>query len=155
MSVKRLQREAAGVDLAAFGHELHQRVVEVLMSGECLVADLGKTALDAEGDAGAIQQDRGLETLAHQARGLQHVDEADRAFEGDRVKRHQGFFTGVCFDVFENFLFVVDQDVALFASGYRYGWHGALLALARTSSRAEQGIATDVPIDVLPNGSSK
>src|SRR5271154_5337884 len=58
MAVQRLQRETARVDLAAFGHELDQRVVEVLVTRKRLVAEFRKAALYAERHAWAVQQDR-------------------------------------------------------------------------------------------------
>ena len=79
-------------------------VVEILVTRKRLVAELREAALHAERDAGAVKQDRGLEALAHQARGLQQVDEADRAFEGDGVERDQRLFAGLGFHVLENLL---------------------------------------------------
>src|SRR5882757_11287092 len=83
MPVQRLEGEAAGIDLAAVGHDLLDAVVEVEVPGEGLVAELGKAALDAEGHARAVEQNRGLEPLLDEAGGLEEIDETDRAFEGD------------------------------------------------------------------------
>ncbi len=110
-------------------------VVEVLVAGERLVAELGKAALHAERNAGTVEQDRGLETFAHQARGLQHVDETDRAFEGDGVKCNERLFAGLGFDVFKYLLLVIDEKVTLLVGGLCDGWHVALLALGPVAGR--------------------
>src|SRR5271170_6844283 len=60
VTVKHLQREAAAIDLAAFGHELGQLVAEVLRTGKRFIAELRKAALDAERNAWSVKQDRGL-----------------------------------------------------------------------------------------------
>ena len=80
------------------------------MAGEGFVADLGKAALHAERDAGAIEQHGGLEALAQQAGRLQQVDEADRALEGDSMEGDERFFAGIRLDVLEHLLFIVDQN---------------------------------------------
>src|SRR5262249_11960106 len=54
VTVKRLQRKAARIDLAAFAHELGQLIVEVLVAREGFVAEFWKAALDAERDSGSI-----------------------------------------------------------------------------------------------------
>src|SRR6516165_6699721 len=71
VTVQRLQRKAAGIDLAALGHELGQLVVEVLRARKCFVAELGKPALHAERHAGAIEENSGLEAFALQPQRLQ------------------------------------------------------------------------------------
>jgi hypothetical protein len=53
--------------------------------------------LHAERDARAIQEDRGLESLALKARRLQEIDEADRAFESDRVEGDKSLSPGCAF----------------------------------------------------------
>ena len=68
VAVERLQGETAGIDLAAFAHELGELIVEVVMPGKRLVADFGKAALHAERHAGAIEKDRGLEPFAQEPR---------------------------------------------------------------------------------------
>ena len=49
-----------------------------------------------------------------QARRLQHVDEADRALEGDGVERDQRLFAGRGLDVLEDLLLVVDEKLSFF-----------------------------------------
>jgi hypothetical protein len=44
--------EAAGIDFATLGDELCNLIVEVLSPLKRFIADLGKAALNAEGDAG-------------------------------------------------------------------------------------------------------
>src|SRR5882672_11204816 len=61
VTVKRLQRKAARIDLAAFPHELGQLIVEVLVARKGFVAEFRKAALDAERHAGSIEEDRGRE----------------------------------------------------------------------------------------------
>jgi hypothetical protein len=92
--IERLQREAAGIGLAALGDELGDLIVEVLSAWKGFVADLRKAALDAKGDAWPIKQNGGLEAFAEKAGRLKQVDEADRALEGDRVERDEGFSPG-------------------------------------------------------------
>src|SRR5450830_1083247 len=77
MTVQRLQGKTAGIDLAAFFHELGDLLVEVLMTGKRFVAQGREVALDTQGNAGTVQQDRGVEALALQAGGLQQIDETD------------------------------------------------------------------------------
>ncbi len=128
MAVERLQREAAGVDLAAFGHELGELVVEVLRAGKGLVAELRKTALNAQGHARAIEQNRRLEAFALEPQRLQDIDETDGAFEGDGVECDQRLLARLGFDVFEHLLFVIDQIVALLVGRHGHSGHGPLLA---------------------------
>jgi hypothetical protein len=71
------------------------------------------------------------------------------------VKRHQCFFAGLGFDVFENLLFVVDEKITLLVGRLCYGRHVALLALSRTSAGPAKSFATDVPIDGLHTDVSK
>jgi hypothetical protein len=127
VAVQRLQREAACVHLAAFGDELGDLVVEVQVAGEGLVAQRGKAALHAQRHAGAVQQDRGLEALALQPRGLQQVDEADRAFEGDGVEGDERLLAGFGLDVGEDLLFVVDEELAFLVQRVGDSWAWWLL----------------------------
>ncbi len=73
-----------------------------------------------------------LEALALQAERLQHVDEADRAFESDGMERDQGLFARCGFDVLEDLFFVVDQEVTFLMSGRGHGRHVVLLAKSGT-----------------------
>jgi G3E family GTPase len=114
VAVERLQREAARVDLASFAHELLDLRVEVEVPRERLVAELRKAALHAERHARPVEQDGRLETFAFQAHRLQQVHEPDRAFEGHRVERDQGFFPWFGLHVLEDLLLVVDQEVTGF-----------------------------------------
>src|SRR5450755_1920939 len=155
VSVERLQRKTAGIDLAAFCHELDQRVVEILMTGKCLVPNFREATLHAERHARTVQENRSLEAFAHQPRGLQHIDETDRAFERDRMKCHQCLFARFGFDVLENLLFVIDQKVTLLARRHCYSWHVVLLAIVPGVGRAcREDIATGVPIEFLLSRSS-
>ena len=88
----------------------------------------GKPALHAERHAGAVEQDGGLEAFAMKAQRLKHIDQADRAFERDGVKRHQSFFARLRFDVLKDFFFVVDQKVTLLMRRHGDGGHDLLLA---------------------------
>src|SRR5260370_35025310 len=117
VTVKRLQRKAARIDLAAFAHELGQLIVEVLVTRKGFVAEFRKAALDAERHAGSIEEDRGRQALALEAQRLQHVHETNRALEGDGVKGNEGLLARLGFDVLEHLLFIVDQVVALLMSG--------------------------------------
>ena len=108
------------------------------MTRKCFVADLRKAALHAKRDTGTVKQDGGLEALAHQARGLQHIDEPDRALKGDGVKRDQRFFAGFRFHIFENLLFVIDEIVAFLAGWHCYGWHVPLLVIVPGVGRARR-----------------
>src|SRR3954470_12368477 len=94
VTVQRLQREAAGVDLAAFGHELRDLVIEVLMPRERGIPERREAALHAQRDARPVEQHRGLESLALQTRRLQQVDEADRTFERDGVEGDERLLAG-------------------------------------------------------------
>src|SRR6202048_3126503 len=128
VTVERLQRKAACIDLAAFAHELGQLIVEVLVTRKGFVTKLWKAALNAERHAWPIEKDRGLEALGLQTQRLKHVHEADPAFEGDGVKGDEGFLTRLGLDVLEHLLFVVDQVVALLMRGRSDGRHVLLLA---------------------------
>jgi hypothetical protein len=94
--------------------------------GKGLVAERREAALHAERDAGAVQQDGGLEALALQARGLQQVDEADRAFEGDGVEGDERFLARFGLNVFEDLLFVVDEVFACGVRGFEDFGHEVL-----------------------------
>jgi len=65
--VQSLQREPAGINFAAFGHEFVDLVGVVLMARKSLVAQARKAALNAQRYARPIQQDRGFKALALQA----------------------------------------------------------------------------------------
>src|SRR3984957_298679 len=134
--VKRLQREAAGIDFAALGDELRDLIVEVLSAWERFVADFGKAALDAEGDAWPVEQNGGLEAFALKAGRLKQVDEADRAFEGDRVERHEGLFPGLRLDVLENLFLIVDEGVAFLVGRMSDRWHRGLAFRLRAGPSA-------------------
>src|ERR1700736_2145729 len=116
VTVEGLQGKSAGVDLAAFAHELGQLIVEVQMARERLIAELWEAALYAERHAGTIEQHRGGEAFALKAQRLQHVHQADRTFEGGGVERDQGLLARCGFDVLENLLLVVDQEITLLVS---------------------------------------
>lgn len=98
VAVQCLQGEAAGVDLAALVHEALELIVEVLCAGERLVADLGEAALDAEGDAGSIQEDGRFISFAGEADRLKDVHEADGAFERDGVESDESLLAGFGFE---------------------------------------------------------
>jgi putative flavoprotein involved in K+ transport len=112
VAIERLQSEAAGIDLAALIHELLQTGVEVEMAVEGRVAELGKTALNAESDARTIEQDRGFKPFVDQTTRLQQIDQADGSFKGHGVKSNQRFFTRFGFDIGEHLLLVVDEEIA-------------------------------------------
>src|SRR5260370_3318921 len=85
VTVKRLQRKAARIDLAAFTHELGQLIVEVLVARKGFVAEFRKAAQDAEGHAGSIEEDRSRDALQLEAQRLKHVHETNRALEDNVV----------------------------------------------------------------------
>ncbi len=111
MAIEGLQGKATGIDLAALVHELLQPCVEVEMAIEGGVAELGKTALHAEGDARSVKQDRGFKPFIDQATRLQQVDQTDGSFKGDGVKRDQRFFTRFGFHIGEHLLLVVHEKI--------------------------------------------
>src|ERR1700733_3277315 len=74
VAVQRLQREPAGIGLAALGHELRDLIVEVLSAREGFIADLRKAALHAESDAWAIEQNGGFEAFAEKAGRLNKIN---------------------------------------------------------------------------------
>ena len=123
MAVQRLERETARIDLAAFRDELRDLVVEILMARKRLVAELGKAALDAERDAGAIKQDRRLKALALQPRRLQQVHEPDGAFESHGMEGDERFFSRLRLHILENLLFVINQKITLFMGRRGHSWH--------------------------------
>src|SRR5258707_1884778 len=125
VAVEGLQREPAGVDFAVLAHELRDLVVEVLSAGEGFVAELRETALHAERDARAVKQDRGLESLALKARRLQEIDEADRAFESDRVESDKGLLSRLRLYVLKDLLLIIDQKIPLLMGGSGDCWHCA------------------------------
>src|SRR5262245_61727318 len=141
VTVKRLQRKAARIDLAAFAHELGELIVEVLVARKRFVAEFRKAALDAEGHAGSIEEDRGFEALALEAQRLKHVHEANRTFEGDGMKGNEGFLARLGLDVLKHLLFVVDQIVALLMSDRGDSRHVPLLA---------RELANQTPFPSLP-----
>src|SRR5690606_41730037 len=99
--VQRLQREPACVRFAAFTHELDELPVHREMSRESFVAQLGKTALNAQRHAWPIQQHRSLEALPVQPGCLQQIDQASRPFERHGVKRDQSLLPRLGFDVWK------------------------------------------------------
>src|SRR6266567_4164302 len=153
MAVERLQCEPAGIDLAAFIHEFCELVVEVLRAREGFVADLRKAALDTERDTGTVKQNRSLKTLPLQPQRLENIDEADGAFERDGVEGDECLLTGLCFDVLENLLFIVDKKVTLLTRGHVHCWHRHLLFTSGPPG-SRSGFAINVPSDVLHYKSS-
>src|SRR5580692_2110605 len=147
VAVQRLQRKAAGIGLATLGYELRDLVVEVLSAWEGFIANLRKAALYAKGDAWPVEENGGLEAFAEKAGRLKQVDEADRAFEGDRVERHEGFLAGLRLDVLENLFLIVDEGVAFLVSRVGNGWHDGLAFRLRAgpSAGAARGVAMAVP----------
>jgi len=123
VTVKRLKRKTAGVSFSALLHELHELVVEVLLARKCLVAELGKAALDSERNARAVKENAGFEAFTEKACSLKEVYEADRAFEGDGVKGDEGLLTRLSLDVREYLLFIVDEIVTFFVRGKIYCRH--------------------------------
>ncbi|MNM89712.1 hypothetical protein D3C81_1019460 [compost metagenome] len=87
------------------------------MPRERFVAERGESALQPERDAGPIEQNRRLESLALQSRGLKHVDEANGSFERHRMERDERLLARLGLHVFEHLLLVVDQEVAFLVCG--------------------------------------
>ena len=106
------------------------------------IPNLRESTLDAEKHAGAIEQDARVEALAHQARGLKHVDEADGPLEGHGVEGHERLLTGLGFDVFEDLLLVIDEEIPFFCvratrqQAWSAPYRGRLLCLTQA---ADQG----------------
>src|ERR1700722_5716197 len=150
VAVERLEREAARIDLSAFGHERPYLLIDHQMTGECLRSNLGKPPLDAEKHARPIEEDARIEALAHQARGLKHVDQADRPFEGHRVEGHERLFARLGFDVFEDLFLVVDEEISLFVRRCRDSRHGWLLSRAFALHYARPG-----PAEALERGADE
>src|ERR1700684_457524 len=147
VAVQRLQREPAGLGLAALGHELRYLIVEVLSALEGFIANLRKTALHAESDAWAIEQNGGFEAFAEKASRLKQIDEANRAFEGDGVECHKGFFAGLRLDVLENLFLIAEEGVAFLVGRMGDRWHRGLAFRLRAGSSAGAAscVATAVP----------
>lgn len=123
LAIQRLGREAAGIDLAAFRHELGESFVHQEMTWESLIAKRWEAFLESHGDAWAIEQDGGLVTFAQQASGDERVDETDGTFMGDAMKGDESFLAWIGLHIFEDFFFIVDEDVAVFVSGVGNFWH--------------------------------
>jgi hypothetical protein len=150
VTVERLQREAAGVDLAALGHEFLDLCVEIQVSWEGFVAELGEAALHAQGDARPVEQHRRLEALALEPHRLQQVDETDRAFEGHRVERDERLFTGCRLDVFEHLLFVIDEEVTgLVGSSFDLGHDASVSDRSQCEPRATLRRASKTALSAL------
>src|SRR5580692_3977435 len=117
MAVERLEGETARVDLAPFGHERTHFLIDDQMTGKRFGAKLRKAPLDAEEHPWTIEEHARFESLSHEAYGLEHIDQADRAFESDCVKRDERFLARLGFDILEDLVFVVDEEVAILVSG--------------------------------------
>lgn len=124
LAVERLGGEAAGIHLAALGHECGEAFVDQKVPREGFVAQGRESPLKAERDAWPIKQDGGLVTFAQKPCGVQRIDEADGAFESDAVKGHERFLARIGLDVIKDLFFIVDQDVAIFVGGNVYCGHG-------------------------------
>ena len=135
VAVERLEREPARVDLAALGHEGADLLVDDEVPGERLGRELRKAPLDAEQHARPIQEDARLEPLPHQARGLQHVHEADRPLERHGMEGDERLLSGLGLHVFEYLLLVVDEEIAFLVLGQCDGGHGSLLRVVRVRGR--------------------
>ena len=61
--------------------------------------------------------------LRMQAGGLEQVDQADRALEGNGVEGDQGLFARLGFDILEDLLLVIDEKIAFRMGGVRDGGH--------------------------------
>src|SRR5258708_4657900 len=94
-----------------------------LVSRERFGAELGVAALDAQKNTRPVQEDARFESFSHEPRGLQHVDEANRALEGHGMEGDERLLSRCRFDVLENLLFVVDEVVALFVLRSVDRWH--------------------------------
>ena len=98
-------------------HELLQPCIEVQVTIKSRIAELGKSTHHTEGDAGAIQQDRGFKPFVDQTTGLQQIDQANGTFEGDCVKRDQGFFTRISLHIGKYFLLIVNKIISRLVGG--------------------------------------
>ena len=98
-------------------------IVEVLRAGEGLVADLGEAALDAEGDAGSIQEDGRFIAFARESDRLEDVHEANGALERDGVESDESLLAGFGFDILEDLFLVVYEEIAFLVCGRCYGCH--------------------------------
>ena len=113
MAIKRLKCKAARVDLTTLGHELFQVVGKVLMTRKGRIAQCRKSALDAKRDAGAVQQDGCLEPFPGQADGVEHIDEADGALEGNGVEGDKRLLARFRLHILKNLVFVIDEKIAV------------------------------------------
>src|SRR5580658_283021 len=136
VAIERLEGEAARVDLAPLGHEGTHLLIDDQMTWKRFGAELRKAPLDAEEHPRTIEEHARFESLSHEAYGLEHVDQADRAFEGDRVKSDERLLAGLGFDIFEDLLFVVDEEVAFLVSGQIDGRHDRILSRLSWTRRA-------------------
>ena len=117
MAVKRLQRETAGIDLSALIHEFLQACIEVEMAVKSSITKLGETTHHTEGDARAIEQNRGFKPFGDQTAGLQKIDQANRTFESNGVKRDQGLFTRLSLHIGKDFFLVVNKIIPRLVGG--------------------------------------
>src|SRR5262249_10281958 len=94
--------EPARVDRRTLLEERLDLPVPRQVAGESLGPDGRVAAVPGrEQDSRAVQDDRHVESLAHQAGRGEQVDQGYRAFEWDRVDEHEGFLTGIGPDVLE------------------------------------------------------
>src|ERR1700751_2725392 len=114
LAVQGLGGEPTAVDLASFLHKLCEALIDEEMPWKCFVAERRESALEPERNAGAVKKDGSVVSFAEQACSGQGVDDADRPFERDGVKRDERFFTWIGFDVWKDFLFVVYEKISGF-----------------------------------------
>src|SRR5271165_6685196 len=122
--VKSLERESARIDFSTFFHELNQTLIHCEVPWERFVPESRESSLNAECDSRAVEQDRGFEPLPEEAGCCQGVYQADRSFEGNRMKRYQRLFPRLGFDILEYLLFVIDEIISFFMSCCCYCGHG-------------------------------
>lgn len=123
LAVEGLGREAARVDFSAFFHELGEALVDEKVSGEGFFSEGGESALEAHGDSGSVEENGRLVAFPLETGCGEGVDDGNRAFESDGVEGDEGFFAGVGLDVFEDFFFVIDEEVAVFVHWFINSWH--------------------------------
>ena len=117
VSVKRLQSEATCVHLSPLIHELLQPCVEVQVTIKSGITELGESTHHTEGDARAIEQNRGFKPFGDQTAGLQKIDQANRTFESNGVKRDQGLFTRLSLHIGKDFFLVVNKIIPRLVGG--------------------------------------
>ena len=113
-AVQRPHGEPAGVDLGPLLQEGLELVVDGEMAGEGLLADRRIAAgARRQQHPGAVQHDRHVEALAHEAGRGQEVDQRNGSLVGHRVDEDERLLALLGLDVGEHLLLDVEEDLAV------------------------------------------